>query len=413
MAHAGWIVGAAALLAASAGTARAESYSWIQHVHAGIEARVLTTDNTCPSASIDGTAAIMVVHSEPGPDYPVRVCKVALPQGAKAVTVSGVPLPLPKDDPQRILLIGDTGCRMKGAKSQACNDPVAWPFRLVAEMAAHKKPDLIIHVGDYHYRETACPAGVGCSGSPFGDTWDVWRADFFAPVGSLLQAAPWIMTRGNHEECHRGGKGWSRTLEPTAFDVAKGCNSAMSPPFVVKLKDRSIAVMDVSSASEEKLDAVQAERFRAEFTAFSGLGPTWVSLHKPIWSAEELEGEKPVGDNKTLAAAALGHIPANVELLFSGHHHVFQVLNYDADLPTQIGAGHGGDWLDKGGPKDPAGFKINDVTIKSGMVVAKQFGFAMMEKQTAGWSLLNYDTYGKLMTRCMIEGRKASCSVAD
>ena len=355
----------------------------------------------------------MTLHSAPGENFPVRVCKLGLPDTAKSVTIDGVPLSLPKFDPQKILVIGDTGCRMKGAKAQACNDPVAWPFRLVSEMAAHQKPDLIIHVGDYHYRETACPSGVNCTGSPFGDTWDVWRADFFSPVGSLLTAAPWIMTRGNHEECNRGGKGWSRTLEPTAFDAEKGCNVAMSPPYLVKLKDLTIAVMDVASANEDKVEPAQVERFRTEFKALSNLGPTWISLHKPIWSAEELEGEKAVGDNKTLAAAAFGHIPGNVQALFSGHHHVFQVLSYDADLPLQIGAGHGGDWLDKGGPKNPAGFRINDVTIKSGMVVAKQFGFATLEKQAEGWTLLNYDTYGKLMTRCSLKGRDASCAAAN
>jgi hypothetical protein len=150
--------------------ARAESYQWVQYTHAGLEARVTMSDSACPSIRIDGATSAMSVHAAPAPDYPVTTCKNVLPLGAKAATIADVPLALPKADPQRIVVIGDTGCRIKGKKAQACNDPVQWPFRLVAEMAAHQKPDLIVHVGDYHYRETTCPEGfVGCEGTPFGD----------------------------------------------------------------------------------------------------------------------------------------------------------------------------------------------------------------------------------------------------
>ncbi|MFA5952935.1 MAG: metallophosphoesterase [Hyphomicrobium sp.] len=391
--------------------ALAESYQWVQYTHAGLEARLTTSDSACPAIRIDGATSVMSVHAAPGPEYPVTTCKIVLPAGAKAASIADVPLALPKADPQRIVVIGDTGCRIKGKKAQACNDPVQWPFRLVAEMAAHQKPDLIVHVGDYHYRETACPEGfVGCEGTPFGDNWAVWRADFFAPGDTLLRAAPWIMTRGNHEECNRGGKGWSRTLEPTAFDADKGCNG-MSTPFSVALPNLAIAVMDVSTASEEKVDETEAATFRAQFATLADKGPTWLALHRPIWSAEEVEKGVAVGDNRTLAAAALGTIPKNVNAMLSGHHHSFQVFNYDADLPVQITSGHGGDYLDKGTPLDPAGFVINGVTIKSGINVPKKFGFSMFEKQASGdWSILNYDAYGKVLTRCTLSGRQAVCA---
>ena len=81
-------------------------------------------------------------------------------------------LPVPVANPQRILVVGDTGCRIKGASLQACNDPMQWPFLAVSQAAAGLKPDLIIHVGDYLYRESPCPAGnAGCAGSPWGDNW--------------------------------------------------------------------------------------------------------------------------------------------------------------------------------------------------------------------------------------------------
>ena len=43
------------------------------------------------------------------------------------------------------------------------------------------QPDLVIHVGDYHYRESPCADGnEGCAGSPWGYGFDAWQADFLA-----------------------------------------------------------------------------------------------------------------------------------------------------------------------------------------------------------------------------------------
>jgi hypothetical protein len=101
---------------------------------------------------------------------------------------------------------------------QACNDPEAWTFAEVARAAAAAHPDLVLHVGDYHYRENACPEGhAGCAGSPWAYGWDAWDADFFTPAAPLLAAAPWVMVRGNHEECARAGQGWWLLLDPHAL----------------------------------------------------------------------------------------------------------------------------------------------------------------------------------------------------
>ena len=54
----------------------------------------------------------------------------------------------------------------------------------------------------------------GCAGSPYGDNWAVWQKDFFDPAAPLLAAAPWVLVRGNHELCSRGGHGWFRLLDP-------------------------------------------------------------------------------------------------------------------------------------------------------------------------------------------------------
>ncbi len=397
---------------AIAPSASSQTYQWVQYVPNGIEARMITEQPNCPSAQIDGQPATMTKRAEPSESYPILVCALPIPKAAKSAAINLVPLNLPTFEPKRILVIGDTGCRMKGKKVQACNDLLKWPFHLVAKVAAEMKPDLVLHVGDYHYRETACPEGnVGCAGSPYGDNWDVWKADFFAPADQLLRTAPWIFTRGNHEECNRGGKGWSRTLDPYAFDPEKGC-AGIGAPFMAALESFNIAVMDVSTADEESVNSTQVKQFSDQLMAIGKMSdrPTWLALHRPIWSAEEIKDGKPIGFNQTLAAAAKSLIPANVIALFSGHHHSFQVLNYEGSLPPQIVSGHGGDYLDSGIPINPANMVINGVTVKSGFNQPNEFGFAMMEKDGNNWKLTNYNKFGKKLKSCALRDRQVTCA---
>ncbi|MGZ9104198.1 MAG: hypothetical protein ACXW3Y_15200 [Rhodoplanes sp.] len=102
-----------------------------------------------------------------------------------------------------IAAFGDTGWRLKAAdkeksdhdhsgagRFQDCDKGSKWPFSRLSATAAARKPGLVIHVGDYLYRESPCPTGdIGCKGSPYGDNWATWQADFFRPADRLLAAA--------------------------------------------------------------------------------------------------------------------------------------------------------------------------------------------------------------------------------
>ncbi len=411
----GMVFGLAGVVLSGSASA-ADVYKWVQYVPGGIEVRAVTEANACPLARIDGVDKAMGERSSPAENYPVRGCALAVPPEAKSLTIDGVPMVLPKANPQKIVVIGDTGCRMKGNKNQPCNDVVEWPYRLVAEVIASLKPDLVIHVGDYHYRETACPDGNGgCAGSPFGDTWAVWKADFFAPGENLLRTVPWVMTRGNHEECHRGGQGWSRTLEPYAFDTVKGCNTG-GAPYVVTLPGLTLGVLDVATAEEDKIDPRQAAAFRAQMAALTPqlLGPSWLVFHRPVWGVAAIDKDKVMGSNATLASAwGNGVIPASVSLMLSGHYHTFQAYNYAADLPSQVVAGHGGDYLDAGVLKNPAGLVMNGVAVKSGMTDAQTFGFALFEKGSdSQWKLTNYNSHGTAVATCAVKHREITCAMS-
>src|SRR4029077_15152285 len=55
--------------------------------------------------------------------------------------------------------------------------------------------------------------------------------DFFKPAEPLLLAAPWVMVRGNHENCFgKNGDGWFFLLQPE-FGTVSGCpkEAALQP----------------------------------------------------------------------------------------------------------------------------------------------------------------------------------------
>ena len=302
------IFAAAALLAALPQAQAKILAQWVELGPDGTASvRAITDDAACPAVIFDGVAVPMTTRSEPGQNFgnvkpasfPVRGCEVAVPAGAIVGLLDGKPLPLPRPNPQRIVMFGDTGCRLKtGDPTQACNDLNAWPFPKVAAMAAAARPDLMIHVGDYEYREDACPAGnAGCAGSPSGYGWDAWNADFFQPAAPLFAAAPWIMVRGNHEDCSRAGEGWFRFLDPSPMQPA--CRD-LTGDYVVPLGDFAVLVVDSAKVKDSAgVDSEQVPVLRQQFVDVLGKIPAnaWLVTHKPV-NAHARQAGRPAGQHR-------------------------------------------------------------------------------------------------------------------
>ena len=182
-------------------------------------------------------------------------------------------------------MLGDTGCRIKGATLQACNDPAQWPFPQVAAAAASLKPDLVIHVGDYLYRESACPPGnQGCAGSPWGDNWTTWQADFFTPAQPLLAAAPIVLARGNHEDCKRAGPGWLRLQGPPPL-IRRAC-TAHQPLYTVRSWRSDPGGAGRCGVRRARLDRDTAKVYADEIDGLAKLpAPVWFVHHRPTWAA--------------------------------------------------------------------------------------------------------------------------------
>lgn len=246
----------------------------------------------CPDAVIDGERVAMTARSRRSdPDFPRTICEVAY-DGTKSATIAGVKLAARPQDPDRILVVGDTGCRITHYTAQECNRDQEWPFRMVADAAARLKPQLIIHVGDYHYREKACADRAGCSGSPWGDNWATWNAEFFEPARALLAPAPWIMLRGNHENCGRSGAGWLLLLWQELRDkLAAQCEDD-TEPYLLHFKDLTFAVFDTAAAEDEFGRNNRLKKFQNQIRGIAAKLPrkaersdstAWLFLHQPPW----------------------------------------------------------------------------------------------------------------------------------
>jgi hypothetical protein len=386
--------------------AQAADSAWVQAVAGGYEARVVTSAATCPVLHTDRGDMPMAVRAPADKNFALT-CSVILPAGVKTARAGDIALPVPVLHPQRILVLGDTGCRLKGAALQACNDPAKWPFPQLAAAAAGLKPDLVIHVGDYLYRESACPAGnQGCAGSPWGDNWTTWQADFFTPAASLLAAAPIVLARGNHEDCKRAGPGWTRLQGPAAFD---GACKVHEPLYTVDLGGLTLAVLDDAVSDETDLDRDTAKVYADEIEGLARLpAPVWFVHHRPTWAAMDGPLGIPVGGNLTLIEASqiaqakgLPAVPHSVELMLSGHIHTFESINFQQDVPPQIVDGNGGDDLNVT-PRNLRGAQFlghSGVTVADGLSVGG-FGFLLMTQAPDGWTIDLYDPAARPKGQC-------------
>ncbi|MGZ3657083.1 MAG: metallophosphoesterase [Bdellovibrionota bacterium] len=347
---------------------------------------------SCPNLVADGREIPMTERLAPEEDFPLPVCEAEAPPGARALTVGGKSAPAITSAFRRILFLGDTGCRIKKGKdgkttAQACNDPEQWPFARIAAAAASWKPDLVIHVGDYHYRESDCPPGnAACAGSITGDRWPSWRQDFFAPGAPLLAAAPWIFIRGNHEVCKRAGHGWFLLLDPRPLPAA--CTDT-SPAYRIPVEHHLLAVID-SSVDKNIVPSL------ADVPASTKEAFTWLLLHRPFLTpGADDEAKSPAHLTKELSA------PGAISAVFSGHRHILSLNQFSDSRPPELITGNGGDALESLEKKRGMG-------IKSAQF--RDFGFLTLEKKENGaWVMQEHDRNGAVVKICELKeiaGRK-------
>jgi hypothetical protein len=377
-------------------------------------ARLITRESSCPPILLDGATQPMAMRAAPSvPDFPVLVCEAPIPLGTRQAAIGGQELPLPpRGTPQRVVAIGDTGCRLKiGHPFQACNDPAAWPFARLSQAAADWRPDVIINTGDYLYRELACPAGnAGCAGSPFGDNWAAWYADFFQPALPLLRAAPWVMARGDHEACGRGAGGYFRFLDPRP--MPQTCAKS-TEPYAVTLGGLRLAVMDTSDATNTSPSRI--EEYTRQFGIIDTLatGETWLVMHMPLFAlrpSNQGASQRIDAITPSLQKASGNRVPAGVTQVISGHIHLFQALGFADRRAPQLVVGTGGTLLDPDIRAALSGQAVGGTTVLGGRAAAR-FGFTSLEPTGAPrtWAAALRDDRGVVQLACTLTADESRC----
>ena len=452
---------------------RAVLYQWTQLAPGGeLSLRAIVAgDGACPQALVDGQARPLLARATatPGaasanpafePAFAVTTCVLNVPRTVRAASIDGRSLALPPTEVRRIVVVGDTGCRVqvpaRGASApiQDCHDPAAWPWPRIAAAAARTQPDLVIHVGDYHYREY-CDDPVRCAQVKeqkvvVGYDWPSWEADFFAPAAPLLTSAPWIVVRGNHENCDRAGAGWQRFLSPLPYQACTDQayktashsvldNNLTADAYAIDVAQRLTLIVADNAGYQDYLPASRTPDdpalFRTTLAALLAVPtthPVWLVQHKPLWYDLLPANAQP----NALQTYLRRQLPATVELVIGGHEHAFETINFapnadpeyhPAGRPAQLIVGSSGTQLEAADPSSPffegtsgPGSKERarpDALLYEGRpaasgIVLNRYGFLVLESDDAGWSGTLRDPDGASISRCRLHGaRKAiDCS---
>jgi hypothetical protein len=437
-------------------------YAWVQMlpdteggITRGLLARAIFAEGErCPRVK-EGERTIPMRRVSPPvrSAFPVLLCEAEL-DGDSAARIGDRTLPVRPAEPNDIVVIGDTGCRITYySQKQSCTDGESWPFRKNAAHAAESitPQSFVFHLGDLHYREHPCAdSNSFCGGSPYGDNWETWEADFFAPADRLLRAAPWIIMRGNHENCDRAGAGWlfffalpgkqtennacQDDIAPSTFTIGKTADNGRS---------RLLVVMDTSN---DESAYGKAGRDKAYLNSLEKLdraaaSEVWLAVHQPLW-LRAMNGfqdipKRPDGTycegleeyNKLPGIRKkFEDVPDKrlARLVLSGDTHAFQFFRpKQPSMPIQIVAGNGGTQLDKlykaavrgaGCPKlkdsgeavIEAGLQdvpepdeaVKSFGVEGTALTVAQFGYTVLHREGHIWSVRQFDADGRQSSSC-------------
>jgi hypothetical protein len=248
----------------------------------------------------------------------------------------------------------------------------------------------------------------GCQGSPYGDNWQTWNADFFTPATSALGVAPWLFMRGNHETCARNGGGWFAYLDTRAFQPA--CQ-LFTEPYVAYLNGATFAVLDSAEASDEVVHPGEEEEYRREFSLLAALAPdgSWLTTHRPVWGLLEDQGGTYEVENASYVAATGGDLSPNYSLVLSGHIHLGEALTFDetSQRPPQLISGNSGTALDAAPEGSPTGAPYQPEVEEA--ETFSSFGFLTLEPGADGWVATQRDESGAPVLVCALQAPQAVC----
>ncbi len=391
----------------------------------------------------------------------MRACQANLPTRLSSASVSGITVPasLPRRF-KKLVLLGDTGCRVDEDLHQDCANPARWPLARNSRSIAREKADALLFTGDFYYREEPCentPTDSTvldkCGGSPapipgmdFKDTDYGWFADVFLPMAPILRTTPLLIARGNHEDCPRGGNGFAlffdssphgaqscapdpttgkvpRTIEPTwSFDL----------PITGKRTLRTVVVDTAGGKNVEVSPWVATQR--PKYVAADRMSrrvkgrESWLLTHRPMFGVDSVNANfgEPWWNQWTSVdqtAAAQGLI-SNYDALIASHVHVSQVVQIPGQ-PSQVVIGNGSsipDFRDgytaprygplRGGDGVPLSPDFTPYPTLKYLWTQVRYGYVVAEPQRHAhrWTMTQKTVRGKTFATCEVVRKRTRCT---
>lgn len=345
------------------------------------------------------------------------ICEGSLPKNTVKVQGDSEAIIIPQSL-QKIVILGDTGCRLRYQDGkgiiQKCEDEKEWPFAQVMRSVEKENPELVVHLGDYHYREIcADPQKCKPYEGTLGYGYKPWEADFLKPSERVLKKTPFIFVRGNHEGCQRAYEGFLKLLSPVGNDKCVDEQDTQYTSFgnflIVNFDNNNVDDKPLDIKSNEFI--LLKERYKKMVETLNARPETevWLFTHRPIWGlapsrSENLTDKAPASVNPNMQA--LVHdlpLPKKVQMIFAGHIHAvqFAVGNH----PPQMVVGESGTSLDNFSKEAlkllPKGYRV----------FPADYGYVVMDRKTSGaWTATIKSVDGETNFVCQINETGVPCS---
>ena len=373
-----------------------EEFAWIQYIdHNQLSARFITTDAQCPNISIDNKSHKMFLRAEQYDQElkeKIKVCEYDFIK-ANEVSINNIQLKLPPKKINRFIVMGDTGCENSifehEHQNQNCSDKNSWPFEIIANKIVELKPDFVIHMGDYAYKNHHDKKDQTAIEKNKKIQWFLFKTEFFQPAKNLLTNIPMVFVRGNHEKCSSAGLGWYAFLDP--FPYNHKCLNH-SPSYRLYIDDLNLVVVDSAHAKSGKdYSPEDLKHYQERFTdATKHLSHAhWLLIHHPVLGIDKLSQNEPFPNQvrtKLIEQAFAPNLAKKLPVVISAHYHLTAYLEDKNNKLQQLIIGNGGSSLNKS--------KESSYKLANGLVGAK-YGYTQFDRiDTHNWQATAYGIDG-------------------
>ena len=182
----------------------------------------------------------------------------------------------------------------------------------------------------------------------------------------------------------------------------------MPPPVSIQLGGFQLIEFDSSAIKNGEVDPEQLKSYTGQLASLHPRN-AWLVDHHPFWAMRGGKSGAPlIAETEVLQRAWEQASPKGVDMVLSGHTHVFELLGYRAERPLQIVAGDAGTKLDKGFPHHVKGADIYGIMVEQSEN-EDEFGYTLLTKSAAGWTLSLRNPKARQLLNCDIQGRQATC----